>query len=115
MPEVSHPVFGADFTKIRERIGVVLQNVEYQILAPTVWEDISFSPRNYGMPSEEVARLTDAVMETLRITRLRDRVPHYLLAGEKRRESNFVTHSLDSDPESSRSSESRYGASFASE
>ena len=60
----------ADFTKIRQRIGVVLQNVEYQILAPTVWEDVSFSPRNYGLPAEEVARLTDAVMETLRITHL---------------------------------------------
>ncbi len=76
---------GADFTKIRRRVGVVLQNVEYQILAPTVWEDVSFSPRNYGLPSEEVARLTGTVMETLRITHLRDKVPHYLSAGEKRR------------------------------
>ena len=47
----------ADYAKIRQRIGVVLQNVEYQILAPTVWEDVSFSPRNYGLPSEE----TDAL------------------------------------------------------
>ena len=75
----------ADFTKIRQRIGVVLQNVEYQILAPTVWEDVSFSPRNYGLPAEEVSRLTDAVMETLRITHLANKVPHYLSAGEKRR------------------------------
>ena len=76
---------GVDFTKIRQRIGVVLQNVEYQILAPTVWEDISFSPRNYGLPAEDVARLTDAVMATLRITHLANKVPHYLSAGEKRR------------------------------
>ena len=75
----------ADYAKIRQRIGVVLQNVEYQILAPTVWEDVSFSPRNYGLPSEEVRRLTDAVMETLRISHLKDKVPHYLSAGEKRR------------------------------
>ena len=74
-----------DYAKIRQRIGVVLQNVEYQILAPTVWEDVSFSPRNYGLPSEEVRRLTDAVMETLRISHLKDKVPHYLSAGEKRR------------------------------
>ena len=75
----------ADYAKIRQRIGVVLQNVEYQILAPTVWEDVSFSPRNYGLPSEETRRLTDAVMETLRISHLKDKVPHYLSAGEKRR------------------------------
>jgi len=41
-------VFGVnparDFVKIRERVGVLLQNVEEQIIAPTVWDDVSYSP-----------------------------------------------------------------------
>ena len=49
-------VFGVNpsgrYNDIRERIGVLLQNVDDQILSPTVWDDISFSPRNYGYREE---------------------------------------------------------------
>src|SRR5512137_2975160 len=47
--EGSISVFGINpavsYNDVRERIGVLLQNVEEQILSPTVWDDISFSPR----------------------------------------------------------------------
>ena len=82
-------VFGrnpaADYDSLRERIGVLLQNVEEQILSPTVWEDISFSPRNYGKTRAETAPLVDAVMAELGIAHLRDRICHYLSGGEKRK------------------------------
>ncbi len=80
-------VFGVDpskdYPKIRERIGVLLQNVENQIIAPTVWDDISFSPRNYGYKKEDVKRLVEDIIEKLDISHLRDKVPHYLSGGEK--------------------------------
>jgi len=80
-------VFGVDpskdYIKIRERIGVLLQNVENQIIAPTVWDDISFSPRNYGYRKEDVKRLVEDIIEKLDISHLRDKVPHYLSGGEK--------------------------------
>ncbi len=45
-------VFGLDpvkeYSKIRERIGVVMQDVDEQILGPTVYDDILFAPLNYG-------------------------------------------------------------------
>ena len=82
-------VFGVNparsFNKIRERVGVVLQNVDEQILAPTVWDDVSFSPRNYGYPEPEVDRLVDAVLEEIGIAHLRDKVCHTLSGGEKRK------------------------------
>lgn len=82
-------VFGrnpaTDYDSLRERIGVLLQNVEEQILSPTVWEDVSFSPRNYGKTREETAPLVDAVMAELGIAHLRDRICHYLSGGEKRK------------------------------
>jgi cobalt/nickel transport system ATP-binding protein len=70
---------------IRERIGVLLQNVEEQILSPTVWEDIAFSPRNYGVSRDDTGRMVDAVMAELGITHLRDKICHYLSGGEKRK------------------------------
>lgn len=74
-----------DFAKVRRQIGVVLQNVDEQLLAPTVWDDVSFSPRQYGLPKDEVARRTERALELLGIGDLRDKVPHYLSGGEKRK------------------------------
>jgi cobalt/nickel transport system ATP-binding protein len=82
-------VFGLNpsekYHEVRERIGVLLQNMDDQILSPTVWEDISFSPRNYGYGKEETARMVDQVMAELGIQHLGDKICHYLSGGEKRK------------------------------
>jgi len=82
-------VFGVnpstDYPEVRKRIGVLLQNVEEQILSPTVWEDVSFSPRNYGYDREETRRRVEAVLAEFGISRLRDKICHYLSGGEKRK------------------------------
>ena len=82
-------VFGVNpargFNKIRERVGVVLQNVDEQILAPTVWDDVSFSPRNYGYGEVEVERRVTAALEKVGIAHLRHKVCHLLSGGEKRK------------------------------
>jgi len=72
-----------EYEKIRERIGALLQNVDLQIIAPRVWDDVSFSPRNYGYKEEETARLVDDILKKLEIEHLKDKVPHYLSGGEK--------------------------------
>lgn len=71
--------------EIRQRIGVVLQNVDEQLLAPTVGDDVAFSPRQYGLPEDEVTRRVDTALDLLGIGHLRDRVPHNLSGGEKRK------------------------------
>jgi len=73
------------YNVVRERIGVLLQNVDDQILSPTVWDDISFSPRNYGYEKEETARMVEQIMAELGIAHLRDKICHYLSGGEKRK------------------------------
>ncbi|MEX0999890.1 MAG: ATP-binding cassette domain-containing protein [Thermodesulfobacteriota bacterium] len=72
-----------DYEKVRERIGILLQNVDLQIIAPKVSEDISFSPRNYGYKKEEIDKLVDDILMKLEIEHLRDKVPHYMSGGEK--------------------------------
>jgi cobalt/nickel transport system ATP-binding protein len=64
---------------------VLLQNVDDQILSPTVWEDISFSPRNYGYGKKEIGHMVEQVMDELGIRHLRDKICHYLSGGEKRK------------------------------
>jgi cobalt/nickel transport system ATP-binding protein len=82
-------VFGVDpsrdYGKIRERIGVVLQNAEEQLIAPTVRDDVSFSPRNYGYAPSQVDEMVHAVLGEVGIAHLADRICHYLSGGEKRK------------------------------
>jgi cobalt/nickel transport system ATP-binding protein len=82
-------VFGVDparqFSKIRERIGVLLQNADEQIIAPTVYDDVSFSPRNYGYTDHEVEEKVASALGRVGIEHLRHKVCHYLSGGEKRK------------------------------
>ncbi len=71
--------------EIRRRIGVVLQNVDEQLLAPTVFDDVAFSPRQYGLPESEVVAKTRSALNMLGIAGLAGRVPHNLSGGEKRK------------------------------
>ena len=82
-------VFGVDpavdWPAVRRRIGVVLQNVDEQLLMPTVAEDVGFSPRQYGLPEDEIASRVARALALLGIEDLADRVPHDLSGGEKRK------------------------------
>jgi cobalt/nickel transport system ATP-binding protein len=87
--EGSVSVFGVNparqFSRIRERVGVLLQNVDDQIIAPTVWDDVSFAPRNYGYAEAEVERMVQEALDCVGIAQLRDKVCHHLSGGEKRK------------------------------
>jgi cobalt/nickel transport system ATP-binding protein len=76
---------GREFSKIRERIGVVMQEVEEQILGPTVYDDILFAPLNYGMPRGKAEMLAKAVIERLNIEPLQRKIVNYLSGGEKKK------------------------------
>jgi len=87
--EGSVSVFGVrpadEWPRIRRWVGVVLQNVDEQLLAPTVFDDVAFSPRQYGLPEPEAASKAHAALEMLDIAHLATRVPHNLSGGEKRK------------------------------
>ena len=82
-------VFGMDpgkaYSKIRQRIGVVMQDVDEQILGPTVHDDILFAPLNYGMPRYEAETLAREAIERLNIESIQGKIVHYLSGGEKKK------------------------------
>jgi cobalt/nickel transport system ATP-binding protein len=82
-------VFGIDpgkaYSKIREKIGVVMQDVDEQILGPTVYDDILFAPLNYGMPRPKAEALAKTVIEKLNIESIQGKIVHYLSGGEKKK------------------------------
>lgn len=70
--------------KIRQKIGFVLQDSDNQMFMPTVYEDMIFGPRNYGLSKEEAERRVDEVLNRLGLQSLKHRYNHKISDGEKR-------------------------------
>ena len=75
-----------EITKIRFKVGVVMQYPEYQLFEDTVWADIGFGPRNQGLNDEEIKERTiDAIRFTGISQDILDKSPFDLSGGQKRR------------------------------
>ena len=70
--------------EIRSKLGFVLQNSDNQMFMPTVYEDMSFGPLNYGLGREETDRRIDEVLSRLHLEDLKYRYNHKISGGEKR-------------------------------
>ncbi len=70
--------------EIRRRVGYVLQDSDNQLFMPTVYEDMAFAPRNYGLSAVETEARVDAVLEKLGLMALKHCYNHKLSGGEKR-------------------------------
>ena len=78
------PVEKDTLPKIRERIGYVFQDSDNQLFMPTVYEDIAFAPRNYGLSESEVQRRILQALDAVHITSLKDKPIYKLSGGEKK-------------------------------
>ena len=86
-----------EFELIQPRIGVLVQNVEEQLLGPTVADDVAFGARNAGFSPAEVEARVQRVTRRLGIEHLAGKVVHYLSGGEKRKVA--LAGALVTDPE----------------
>jgi cobalt/nickel transport system ATP-binding protein len=69
----------------RRRVGLVFQDTDVQLFSPSVLDEVAFAPLQLGLSRDEVNRRVESALETLRIEKLRERAPHRLSGGEKRR------------------------------
>ncbi len=74
--------FGFDF---RRRVGLVFQNPDVQLFSPSVFDEIAFGPLQLRWPRGETLRRVAEAMEMMEIAHLKDRSPHQLSNGEKKR------------------------------
>lgn len=72
-------------SKLREKIGIVFQEPDYQIIASTVWSEVSFGPMNLNLSRDEVSSRVCEALEYMNLTQYAQRPPHYLSGGEKKR------------------------------
>ena len=78
------PVTKQNLSVIRQKIGFVLQDSDNQMFMPTVYEDMIFGPRNYGLTREEADARVDRVLKELGLESLKHRHNHKISGGEKR-------------------------------
>ena len=70
---------------VRQKVGMVFQNPDNQIVATVVEEDVAFALENLGVPSEEIRTRIDDAMEMAGIYKHRHKAPHKLSGGQKQR------------------------------
>ena len=69
----------------RRRVSLVFQDSDVQLFMPSVWDELAFAPLQLGVGQAEVKRLVESALRDLQIEKLRDRPPHQLSGGEKKR------------------------------
>ena len=70
---------------IRQRVGMVFQNPDNQIVANVVEEDVAFAPENLGVPTAEIRRRVDDALKAVGMTEFTTHAPHLLSGGQKQR------------------------------
>ena len=70
--------------EVRKKLGFVFQDSDSQLFMPTVYDDIAFAPRNYGMSNEEVEKRVDEALERAEIPHLKFKQNYKMSGGEKR-------------------------------
>lgn len=70
---------------IRQKVGMVFQNPDNQLVAAVVEEDVAFGPENLGVPPEEIRERVDLALEKVGMTSYRKQAPSMLSGGQKQR------------------------------
>ena len=70
---------------IRQKVGMVFQNPDNQIVATIVEEDVAFALENMGVEPSEIRRRIDEAMEKTGVYKFKDKAPHHLSGGQKQR------------------------------
>ncbi len=71
--------------RFRRRVALVFQNPDVQLFNPTVFDELAFGPLQLRWSKDEIRRRVNDTLEMMEIAHLKDRSPHRLSGGEKKR------------------------------
>ncbi|NOZ76168.1 MAG: ATP-binding cassette domain-containing protein [Euryarchaeota archaeon] len=71
--------------QVRKTVGLVFQNPDDQLFAPSVWQDVAFGPMNLGLAAEVVEHRVREALEMVGMSGFEERAPHHLSYGQKKR------------------------------
>lgn len=76
---------GLSMREIYNKVGLIFQNPDEQLFAPTVFEDVSFGPINMGLTEEDVLQRVNNALKDVEMEGFVKKSIHYLSFGEKKR------------------------------
>ncbi len=79
------PISTSVMDVIRRKVGLLFQDPDDQLFCPTVFEDVAFGPRQFGMSEEEVQKIVHEALVQVGLEGFDRRSPHHLSGGEKQR------------------------------
>ncbi len=79
------PVAPPHLASIRRTVGLLFQDPDDQLFCPTVFEDVAFGPRQFGLRESEIQRVVSDALAMVGLAGFDQRAPHHLSGGEKRR------------------------------
>lgn len=79
------PVIKPHLPRIRRDVGLLFQDPEDQLFCPTVFEDVAFGPRQFGLGEKDVEGLVREALAKVDLQGFERRSPHHLSSGEKQR------------------------------
>ncbi len=79
------PMVKENTVELRKKIGFVFQNPDDQLFMPTVFDDIAFGPRQFGMSEKEVKEIVSNSLKKVCLEGFENRSSHHLSLGEKKR------------------------------
>ena len=71
--------------RIRQKVGMVFQNPDNQLIAAIVEDDVAFGPENLGVPPKEIRSRVHEALSVVGMTKFRSFAPHLLSGGQKQR------------------------------
>lgn len=74
-----------ELLKVRQKVGIVFQDPNDQLFAPTVKEDIAFGPMNLGLSYDEVEKRVEDALKMVGMENYEDKTPHHLSGGQQKR------------------------------
>ncbi|WP_418790655.1 ATP-binding cassette domain-containing protein [Phosphitispora sp. TUW77] len=83
--------------EIRRQVGLVFQDPDDQVFSTSVWDDVAFGPLNIGLSRHEIERRVTDALKMVGMWELREKVPHHLSFGQKKRVA--IAGVLAMDPE----------------
>ena len=69
----------------RQKVGMVFQEADSQIVGETVFDDVAFGPENLRLPRDEIRQRVAEALDTVHMSAFAEHRPHQLSGGEKRR------------------------------
>lgn len=79
------PVTAGTIYSVHKKVGLLFQDPDDQLFCPTVYEDVAFGPRQYGLGESEVCGLVEESLHRVGLAGFEKRSPHHLSGGEKQR------------------------------